>query len=174
MKCWLFAAQVACGAERGSLLRQGNTATRAQCLSLYDVEECFGRGWSAYGVHLLDTVRAQGIKAYTVLSLDQVYCEFGSQEDQLFARQEALEQGILRPFAKAHQNLVDFCAPAIIRNVVCDDIAGRLAAFLRAAPRVRLYFVAHSSLPDEERWILVNLSCQVLGEKPYLQLDHRR
>jgi hypothetical protein len=77
----------------------------------------------------------------------------------------------LRPFAKAHQNLVDFCAPAVIRNVVRDDTAGRLAAFLPAATRVRLYFVAHSSLPDEERWILVDLSCQVLGEKPYLQLD---
>src|SRR5258706_16316636 len=34
VKCWLFSAQVACGAERGSLLRQGSTATRAQCLSL--------------------------------------------------------------------------------------------------------------------------------------------
>ena len=53
--------------------------------------------------------------------------------------------------------------PSIIRDVVGDDVTGTLA--------VSAGFGSHGHLPEEQWWVLVNLSGENLGEQSRLQFQ---
>jgi hypothetical protein len=52
------------------------------------------------------------------------------QEDHILSGQEALEQRVLCPLAISQQDFVHFGAPFVIRNIIGNDIARRLAVNL--------------------------------------------
>ena len=56
-----------------------------------------------------------------------------------------------------------FGTPSIIRDVVGDDVTGTLA--------VSAGFGSHGHLPEEEWRVLINLSCNIFGQQPRLELD---
>ncbi len=129
---------------------------RASRLSLHDKEEIvFWRG-AANGFHFRDTGRAEGIKPHAILRLAEICIQFGLQQDQVLSAEKTFEERVLRPFAKTQQNLVDFSPPAIIGNIVGDDVARRVAG--TGAPVCH-----HLLLPDAQRRIGLDFACEIFG-----------
>jgi len=75
-------------------------------------------------LYFLHTVRAQGVKTHAVLCVVEVFANLCLQEDYILSREKTLEQPVLLPLAEAHQDVMHFCSPAIIGNIVSDHIAG--------------------------------------------------
>jgi hypothetical protein len=93
-------------------------------------EKQHGVGWwrpthRFYPAHAGGTQR---VEAHTVLRFHQVLLQLRLQKQEWLSGQEAFKQGILRPLAVAQQELVDFGAPLVVRDIIGHHVAGRLPA----------------------------------------------
>ena len=100
---------------------------RPSRLSLYDKQDLILWWWPPDRLYFLHTVRAQGVKTHAVLCVDEVFANLCLQEDHILSREKALEQRVLCPLAESHQDVMHFCSPAVIGDVVRDDVAGGLS-----------------------------------------------
>jgi hypothetical protein len=94
--------------------------------SLDDIEHVFGWGLPSDRFDFFQATCTQRIETDAVLSVLDMLRQFRFEQDKLLFGEETFKERVLGPGAKAAQDFVHFCAPAVIRDVVGDDIAGGL------------------------------------------------
>ena len=110
--------------ERREGRRLEMVSLRPSRLSLDDKQNLILWWWPPDRLYFLHTVGAQGVKTHAVLCVVEVFANLCLQEDYILSREKTLEQPVLLPLAEAHQDVMHFCSPAIIGNIVSDHIAG--------------------------------------------------
>jgi len=95
-------------------------------MTLDDVKHVFARWGSSNRFDFVQTIGTDGVETNAVLGLLDMPGELGLEHDHFFSGEETLEKRILRPCPETREDFVDFCSPAIIRNIICYHITGRL------------------------------------------------
>ena len=109
--------------EQCERLRSARGGFPLSRLSL-DEEEQVIFGWGiADGFDLLHTGGAERVKPHTVPRMIEVFAQLCLEQEEIFAREKTLKQGILRPLAVSEQDFVNPGVPLIVRDVIGGDIA---------------------------------------------------
>lgn len=87
------------------------------------------------------------------------------EQDEFLLREEALEERILCPRTKTGQNFMYLRTPPVLRDVVGNDVARRLAGRHQPGCHVSSY------LPDDKWWILRDFASQILCDQSRLEFD---
>lgn len=116
---------------RGYAQRYVNDSLSQELMRLNDIEIVFGWRLSSYGFHFFEAGGTYRVKTEAVLGVLYMLRKLRFEQDEFFAREEAFEERILSPGAEAGKDFENFHAPAIIWDVVSNDIAHGLIGWMR-------------------------------------------
>src|SRR5258708_11159611 len=89
---------------------------------LNDIQNIFVRRQTPDGFNLFYAVHTERVKAYTILRLFQVLCQFCFELHQLLFGEKTLEEPVLCPCPKTCKDFVNLRAPPVIRYIIRNHV----------------------------------------------------